>query len=112
MQKDQILNAAFGERVKEIRLKRNISQEGLAELIDVCNGAHISNIERGLYGVSLPRLVAICKALHVSADYLLFGVSPDTVETEFHDAFGKLSPEQAAGLSDILHAYFRACGVE
>ena len=90
MQKDQILNAAFGERVKEIRLKRNISQEGLAELIDVCNGAHISNIERGLYGVS----------------------SPDTVETEFHDAFGKLSPEQAAGLSDILHAYFRACGVE
>ncbi len=45
MEKDDILNAALGKRIKEIRQKRNLSQDSFAEMIDVCNGTHVSNID-------------------------------------------------------------------
>lgn len=112
MQKDDALNAAMGKRIKEIRTKRNLSQDTLAEMIEVCNGAHLSNIERGLYGVSVPKLVLLCKALDVSADYLLFGVSANDLETEIHNSLNKLNPKQRKYLMEIVKAYIKSCGIE
>ncbi len=111
MQKDNALNSAIGKRIKEMRLKRNLSQDKLAEMIDVCNGAHISNIERGLYGISVPKLAAVCKALDVSADYLLFGFSPDNASEDFNKYINQLTAEQAVCLNDIIKAYVKSCGV-
>lgn len=112
MEKDDILNAALGKRIKEIRQKRNLSQDSFAEMIDVCNGTHVSNIERGLYGLSLPRLVQVCKALHVNADYLLFGTSSNDIETALHAAIEQLNGTQKDYLIEIIRTYCKACGVE
>lgn len=109
MKKDDVLNAAMGKRIKEVRLKRNLSQDTLAEIIGVCNGAHMSNIERGMYGVSVPKLAALCRALDISADYLLFGISGENAETEFHSALQTLNAKQAECLIDIVRAYVSAC---
>ena len=68
-------NAAIGERIKEIRLKRNITQEALAEKVNLGSAQQVSDIERGLCGLSVAKLVEFCKALDVDADYLLFGTA-------------------------------------
>lgn len=49
-------NAEIGERIKEIRLKRCMTQEMLSEKACVCNPQQISNIERGLSGMSIAKL--------------------------------------------------------
>ncbi len=111
MQKYDELNAEIGARIKEIRLKRNISQDVLAEKIGVCNGAHLSNIERGYSGISIKKLISICEALNIEADYILFGVSSNNVETSLHHYLKQLTKEQSIYLLDIIKAYVKSCGI-
>lgn len=60
----------FGERVKKYRQKKRITQEMLAESMDVSN-TYISQIERGIHSPSLPVFIALCKHLQVDASVLL-----------------------------------------
>jgi transcriptional regulator with XRE-family HTH domain len=60
----------IGKRIKDIRAKRNISQEYLAELADL-SIAHTSHIENGSTKASLPALVRIANALEASLDELV-----------------------------------------
>ena len=52
----------IGERVREARLKKNLKQSQLAELVD-CSNNHISHIEIGQTKLSLPLLLQISHAL-------------------------------------------------
>lgn len=112
MQKDDVLNKAIGLRIKEIRTQKNISQEKLAELIGVCNGTHLSNIERGYCGISLPKLVRICKVLNIESDYLLFGGSTSKIETAIHNSLSQLSKRQSKCLLAIINAYLESCDTD
>ena len=66
----------MGNRIKVERKSRGISQEILAELINV-TPHYIYEIERGLKSMSLETLVNVSKALQLSADYILFGDRQD-----------------------------------
>ena len=68
-------NIAIGERIKEIRLSKNMTQEVLAEKVNLGSAQQISDIERGLCGLSVTKLMEFCKALEIDADYLLFGTA-------------------------------------
>lgn len=61
-----------GIRVKELREAASLTQEQLAEKIDV-SVQYISRLERGTVGMSMNTLASMCEVLKVSADYLLFG---------------------------------------
>ncbi|MCL2639065.1 MAG: helix-turn-helix domain-containing protein [Oscillospiraceae bacterium] len=63
---------SIGKRIKKARQRSKITQEKLAELIDVSN-IYIYYIESGKRRVSLPLLVRIAKELDVSLDDLVFG---------------------------------------
>ena len=60
----------LGNRMKDARSRKKITQKGLADLID-SEESVISRIENGYKGCSLERFVRIAKALGVSPDYLL-----------------------------------------
>ena len=60
----------FAERLQEIRAESGINQAKLAELCNVQQSC-VSKWERGLTLPDAEMIVVICKALHVSADYLL-----------------------------------------
>lgn len=60
----------LGNRIKEVRQSRGLTQDNLAELIK-CNTSHISNIENCHTKVSLNALLAIANALDTTIDYLL-----------------------------------------
>lgn len=60
----------IGRKIKERRRFLGLTQEYIAELLDV-NPSHISNIECGRANPSLTALVAIANILTCSVDYFL-----------------------------------------
>lgn len=62
---------AMGQRIRQARLQKNITQEKLGELCSLST-AHIGHIERGTRIASLQTAFQIATVLDVSMDYLLF----------------------------------------
>lgn len=60
----------FGEKVRELRNKKGLSQEELAELAGL-HRTYISSLELGKRNVSLINIYALAKALGVTPDKLL-----------------------------------------
>lgn len=61
---------SMGRKIKEQRIKKNISQEQLAEIVDV-TPSYISNLESGNRSASLKTTLDIVNALDMSFDYLM-----------------------------------------
>ena len=61
---------AIGKRIKIARIKADLTQEKLAEVIEL-SPTHLSNIETGTTRVSLNTIVSLANALAVSVDDLL-----------------------------------------
>ena len=60
----------FGEKLREVRLKKKLSQGDVARILDV-HRSYISGLERGRRNPSLLTVQKIAKALGVSAKDLL-----------------------------------------
>ena len=60
----------LGRRVKELRRKQNLTQEALAEKLDI-SASFLGHIERGTRIASLETLVKLCIALDTDPNYLL-----------------------------------------
>ena len=60
----------FGQNVKKIRLKKNMSQGDVSKILGV-HRTYISGIERGLRNPSLLTIEKIAKALGVSLEKLI-----------------------------------------
>lgn len=97
---------AIGKRIKIARIKKNLTQETVAEKIGV-TPQHISNIETGNSTVSLPTLVAIANLLTVSVDELLCDtliVSKAVFEKEAQAVFDDCNEYEVRVLVDVLKA--------
>jgi transcriptional regulator with XRE-family HTH domain len=105
-------NAELGARIQEIRLKRNLTQEELAERAGICNAQQMSKIERGMVGLSLARFKDICKVLDIEADYLLFGISITNAETVLNKYVKQMEQEQLNALIDLVKVYAKSCGIK
>ena len=60
----------FGNRVKQLRLGKNLSQEKLSQICGI-DRTYISGVERGIRNVSLLNIARLAKALDVSPSELL-----------------------------------------
>ena len=69
----------FGERVRELRLEKALSQEKLAELAK-CHRNYIGYIERGERKVSLKKVLLLLNALDCDANTLLTGLEQEISE--------------------------------
>ena len=79
--------SVIGLRLKQARLNKKITQEVLAEKLNV-SVAYISRIERGSTNINLKRLSEICALLGVSEGEILSGTSSDSssyLNTAFSD---------------------------
>lgn len=95
---------AIGQRIKIARIKKGITQEAVADIIDV-TPAHMSNIETGKTKVSLPTLIAIANALSVSVDTLLCDnvlASKVVFEKEAKELFKDCDEYEVRLLVDLL----------
>lgn len=62
----------IGKNVKEIRKSRHLTQEKLAEAINIST-IHMSHIETGSVSMSLDCLIAACNALKTTPNDILLG---------------------------------------
>lgn len=62
--------ALFKDRLRELRLQKNYSQQDLADRIKVTKQT-ISQYERGVREPDYDNLLALCDVFNVSTDYLL-----------------------------------------
>jgi len=92
------INIEVGQNVKQVREQAGLTQERLAELIGL-GEKHISAIECGAAGVSLPILRQLCSLLSVSADMILFG-DTDNGELDERATAHQLITERLVRLSD------------
>jgi len=67
----------IGKRIRKAREEKGITQEALAESMDVSN-AYVSKIERGKTSVNLDNLGKICAVLETSTEYILTGTNTAT----------------------------------
>lgn len=64
---------AFGQRVRALRRTKHMSQENLADACGL-HRTYIGAVERGERNISLLNIIAIARALGVTAAELLQGV--------------------------------------
>lgn len=88
----------FGERLKQLRKQKNISQKQLGERIHVTNSM-ISAYETGLRMPSYEVLIKMAYYFHVSTDYLLGVNQKDCVYPS------QLTEEQMHALYDLLETF-------
>ena len=62
--------ATYSDRIRELRTMRQMSQQELADMLDV-NKVTVSQYERGVRKPDINILAAMCDIFNVSADYLL-----------------------------------------
>lgn len=85
-----------GQRLKKARIDKEMTQENLAEQLDV-SVAFLSRIERGISHINLKRLSQICSILGVSEGYILNGTSSSSEQyliSEFNDLLSNCSAEK------------------
>ena len=101
---------AIGERIRKYRKALGLSQEELAERVDIST-THISHIETGSTKLSLQVLVNISNALSVQTDQLLFDSAiTDSVQLESSliEKIGSCSTGELLVLTDIVHATIKS----
>lgn len=67
----------IGQRIKQARLAKNLTQEDLAEKIDI-SVAFLSRVERGKAKVNLNRLNQLCDLLDISEGDVLTGIGSNS----------------------------------
>ena len=118
MKEKKPINIEIGQNVKQCRENAGLTQEIFAEMVDL-GVKHISAIECGAAGVSLPVLRRMSKVLSVPADYLLFGTT-EKAEQKDHEAelqvlFSRLSrlpPNKFRIAKDIMDKLLEALVID
>ena len=93
----------IGRRIKNTRIARNLTQEELADKIDV-SIAFMSRVERGSSQINLKRLTQIAEILNVSPGFLLTGsntASKDYLREDFRQVLDRCTPEQQRLIYEI-----------
>lgn len=95
----------IGMRIRFFRQQKGLSQEQLAELVDI-SVTHMSHIETGNTKLSLPVFVAMAEALEVCTDELLHEPANDhnSVLGELTAIINSCSPQEARCIADIAKA--------
>lgn len=65
---------SIGERVRSLRMQIGLTQLELAEQLDMSQ-SNLSEMERGMRGLTLQQLIKVSRLLKTSADWILFGGS-------------------------------------
>lgn len=101
---------AIGQRIRKYRKAKGLSQEQLAEMVDIST-THMSHIETGNTKLSLQVFVDLAEALQVNVDSLLTDVNMTNKQQtyqEIMDILDQCTPAQAQALKEIISSTWNA----
>jgi len=107
MREKKEINIQIGEQVRLAREKARLTQEQLSEKIDV-SPQYVSDLERGVVGISIPTLKKLCFALGVESDQILFGSKSAERSALIANRCSNLSDEQFQILTEIIGKFIDA----
>lgn len=96
----------MGQRMAEIRRRHNVTQEMLADMLNV-SPKHISHCENATSYLSLKNLIKFSQLFDCSLDYLILGNSNNAVSSKLPDEIVQIL---AAGTDDeieLLNRYLQ-----
>ena len=86
----------IGERLKKARLSKKLTQENLAESLNI-SISYLSIIETGTTKINLKRLNEICNILEISESSILSGATDDSsnyLNSDLSEILKNCSPEK------------------
>ncbi|WP_371367739.1 hypothetical protein SRRS_15670 [Sporomusa rhizae] len=95
--------SAIGQRIKKIRKQKNLTQEKLAESLEVST-VYISQVENGKTKLNLEMLIRIASLLNTDPGYFITGVSyssKDYLKSDIAQFLQDFSLEQRQLIIDI-----------
>lgn len=98
----------YGTKIKELRLKMGLTQNQVAEALDVTPG-YISNVENNRTAMSLRVLIYYAKLTGISLDSLVGRLEPeyqvDALDKELMSRISKFSSDQKVALLKTLELW-------
>lgn len=98
----------MGRRMKEKRKLLHLTQEDMAELLDI-SVKHYSGVERGVAGLSLENLVYLSDILGMNLDYLVKGEGEtcQKIPRTLNDIYVRCPEDKQEYLIEILESVSR-----
>lgn len=94
----------IGKRIREERQHLNLTQERLAEDVDLTT-AYIGQVERGERNLTIENLIKVANRLGVTVDYLLSDAltsENDTTLLQLSQLLSQRSPEEKLLVLDVV----------
>lgn len=99
----------IGARIKEVRRKKGMTQERLAEKLDVSIG-YVSQIERGITKISLDLLGAVSEILETDPSFFISGTvfaSDDYKSSEIMSGYEKLCVRDKLLVNSLIQSMLK-----
>lgn len=92
----------MGKRIRACRLQSNLTQEKMAEILDI-SVKHYSEVERGITGLSVEKLIYLSQLFNVTLDYLLKGEGkPADLPCILANAYRACPDEKKSDFIDLI----------
>ena len=105
------LNKRIGKRVRTQREFLGITREGLCDYVNI-SPQFLSEIERGVKGVSAETLYKLCEGLGLSADYLLLGKENSADVSAISAALSTLDEKYIPLAEDLLKIFIKTIALK
>lgn len=102
---------AMGERLKLTRTKLSLTQENMAEAVDISVNFY-GGIERGEKKPSLKTLGRLSEVLGESVDYLLTGKANSNKDVPIVRHYNSLTPAQRKAAEDMFELWIKSIHYE
>lgn len=101
-----ITKKSIGKRVTRLRKDAGFTQLKLSEMINI-HEKNLSAIERGINGLSMETLIALCEVFNTSADYILFGEKERNTNTPLQNLLAKIDPDLQTYVEDFIELFIK-----
>lgn len=92
----------MGMRIRSCRLQSKLTQEKMAEILDI-SVKHYGEVERGVTGLSIEKLLFLSDFFHVSLDYLLKGENQsEPFPFVFYESYRICPEDKKDALIDLI----------
>ena len=107
MEKKKKVDVEIGQRIRRSREALGYSRETLSDKAELSN-SFLSAIELGTGSCTAEYLQRLCRALGVSADYILFGMERQGDLTPNHAMLSGLDPQYLPLVKQLLSVYVQS----
>lgn len=101
MREKKEINIFIGNAIRTARERAGLTQEQFGEMVSL-GTKNVSDIERGIAGITVSTLKRICEKLSISSDLIIFGDQDKNDTAYIAERLERLTPEQFAAIKTFL----------